>query len=335
MDEGSEGVCSTCSEERDMRRQHSALQREYTVEEQVARCNYCRAQADDETPLDEQGYCPTCSSLARCCLHDDLIAVGHCKSCRQEYCRKCLGFTDVCQSCTAKNKARAPKQAPPPAVKGTKKRAAGTSPIKEKDAPAASGKKEGTKRRDESAPLKGTKNLAKGAAPEPAEKDGKNKKKKAPTRGMIAMEQRMAAKAPPPKRFPVLAASAVGAVLCIVVLSGMFMHASSPEEQAKLRQEEMITVHRGVIEYYKENGKLPKKPEQIVSALRRLNVKGVEKLKISLGPVRNQVTPNTILVSGSGATFEVLASDDQGRVMTNSRGQPLALDQSYDSSSGR
>ncbi|MDB5100872.1 MAG: hypothetical protein JWM80_5293 [Cyanobacteria bacterium RYN_339] len=331
MDQGSEGVCSTCSEERDMRRQHSALQREYTVEEQVARCNYCRAQADEETPLDGQGYCPTCSTLARCCLHDDLIAVGHCKSCRKEYCRKCLGFTDVCQSCTAKNKSRPTKAAPPSTVKNVKKRAAGTSPMKE----SASGRKDGEgRRRDETAALKGggTKS-SKNAPAEP--ENGEKKKKKAPTRGMIAMEAKMAAKAPAPKRFPIIAAALVGAVGVIVFLSGTMLNASSPEGQLKLRQEEMVKVHRGVIQYYKDHGKLPSKPDQIVGTLRRMDVKGAEKLKIAMGMGQKGSPPNTILYAASGATFMVLAADDKGKVLLNSRGQPLSLDQSYDSSAGQ
>jgi hypothetical protein len=330
MDDGSDGVCSTCSEERDLRRQHSAVQREYTVEEQVARCNYCRAQADEETPLDAQGYCPTCTSLARCCLHDDLIAVGHCKSCRQEYCRKCLGFTDVCQSCTAKNKSRPAKAAPPPAVKSGKKRAAGTSPMKE-DAPAAR-KEGGTKRKKgDTAPLKGSTGKV---APDPADPDGKKKKKKAPTRGMIAMEQRMAAKAAP-RNFRVVAASVAGAFVCLLLLSGMFMHASSPDEQSRRLQEQMIVVHRGIVHYYKMNSKLPKSPDQIYAALGQLNVRNARKIHIAPKPPRVTSVPqapNSVLYEVQGSTFIVTAADSTGNILKDPRGDMVFLDQGFDSS---
>src|SRR5687768_12150539 len=83
MDERVAGVCSTCSEEQALRQQDRE-QRGADVAQNVPRCNYCRAAGDDETPLDEEGYCEACRVLPRCSDHSELIAVGHCKSCRQE-----------------------------------------------------------------------------------------------------------------------------------------------------------------------------------------------------------------------------------------------------------
>ena len=334
MDLGSEGVCSTCSEERDMRRQHSALQREYTVEEQVARCNYCRAQADEETPLDGQGYCPTCSTLARCSLHDDLIAVGHCKSCRKEYCRKCLGFTDVCQSCTAKNKTRPTKAAPPSvSSKPSKKKGTGTGPMKESAARAKDGpsgrKKGGTE------PLRGGERGSRGKGTTELDENGK-KKKRPPSRGTLVMEQKLASKAPSRRSLQILAASVAGALVCILMLSGAFLHASAPEEQARKMQEQMLTVHKAVMLYYKQNGTLPGNPDQIYGAMGSLRVKNPKKIHVGIlrGNDKGPFGPNTVLfmqIGGKG--FQVAASDSKGKVIMDPNGAMVALDQSYDSSS--
>jgi hypothetical protein len=332
MDDGSEGVCSTCSEERDMRRQHSALQREFTVEEQVARCNYCRAAADEDTPIDDHGYCPTCTTLARCCLHDDLIAVGHCKSCRKEYCRKCLGFTDVCQTCTAKNKLK-PVKAPPPAAaaRPLKKKASGTTPIKEgtvraKVAPVPVGKKKAKSAPLEVVPAKVARST------QELDENGK-KKKKPPSRGTLAMAAKLAAKSPARPRWQWLASGAVAFVI-VIALSGL-LHAGSPEDNSRHLQEQMITVHRGILHYYQLHNTLPKSANEIYTALADLKVPNPRSIHIARKPPRAKKVAgaaNSVLFDVTGGSFIVTAADATGSILTDPRGDMVFLDQSYDSS---
>lgn len=300
MDEGSEGVCSTCSEERDNRRQNSALQREYTVEEQVPRCNYCRVAADADAPHDEQGYCEACRTLARCCVHDELIAVGHCKTCRKEYCRKCLGFTDVCQTCTAQNKTKPLK--PPPAT--------AAKPSKAKK-PASAG--------------------AKGPAKSPGKSTAKNtaplaessSKQKAPTRGKLAMEAKLNARAA--KRGPgqIVIFGIIGAIACIWFLGSLVVNASSPESQSKLLQAQMKTVQKAVLHYFDKNKRLPLEPREIYQSLGELKVKDATKITILLyadrkpGSVLYRVNPpnNSFMIQGTNSKGEILAVDGQALVL--------------------
>lgn len=341
MDGGTEGVCSTCAEERDMRRQHSALQREYTVEEAVARCHYCRAAADEETPLDEHGYCPTCTTLARCCLHDDLIAVGHCKSCRKEYCRKCLGFTDVCQSCTAKNKSR-PKTAPPPPppARSGKKKTLGTTPIKEpaaKSGAAVTGRlKEGTRRKSEaSGPLKTEAAVGKGGKKKGTEElDEKGRKKpKPPSRGTLAMEARLAAKAPARKRSHLVIA-AVAVVAVVVIGLGSTMGKVSADDQSRKINDQMVSVHRAILHFYKANGKLPNSSDQVYRALADIGVHNARSIRLASKPqgrVMRSGEPDSVVIDLTNSTFTVMGTDKTGTLIKDPHGAPVFLDQTFDS----
>jgi hypothetical protein len=110
IDGGENGVCAECTTERKERQANSVLVRDFLPAAPIApvvsaaRCGYCRVLEDEETPLNEEGFCESCAILPRCVNHIDLVAVDKCKVCRQPHCRKCLGFTNICPSCTEKGK---------------------------------------------------------------------------------------------------------------------------------------------------------------------------------------------------------------------------------------
>lgn len=133
MEKGAEGFCATCAEDMADRRANSAIQ--------IARCAFCRAAEDPDTPLDKDGYCPVCAERTRCSTHPAALSVARCKGCRKPFCRQCLGFSDHCGACQASGRmAPAPPRRPAPAAKrpptptarppanGTKKAAAGPAP---------------------------------------------------------------------------------------------------------------------------------------------------------------------------------------------------------------
>lgn len=318
MDGGAEGVCKTCAEERSSRRESSAFQREYVVETVVARCNYCRAGEDETTTLDHDGYCEACRALPRCIQHGELIAVGHCKTCRREFCRKCLGFTDVCQDCTAKNK---------------------TKPLKEK-APtagaAAKSGKIGAKKAKQTSPMVGPA-AAKGKAKSMtgsrplAEPESKGKKKAAlpPSRGRKAMEEKLVNKSAGRTRSQIMVAATALAVGILVLISGAFMHAMSPEEQAKRMREQMITVHKGVVHYMKKVGKAPKDEGDIRRALSDMKAPNSARIVISFGVSQ----PSAVIYKPSrSGGFIIQATNERGELLQDS-GTPFYLDQYFDSSS--
>ena len=324
MDGGSEGVCKTCAEERTSRRENSALQREYVVETVVARCNYCRAAEDESTVLDHDGYCEACRALPRCVQHEDLIAVGHCKTCRREFCRKCLGFTDVCQDCTAKSKTKTKslKEKAPTAGAGTKSPKAAPKKAKPTEPAVAKAKTGGIKGKPGSKP--------------PAEPNTDAEKKASPslaTRGRKSLEQRLenqAAVAAAGRKPPTLVAVAsVLAIGILALVSGAYLHAMSPEEQAKRMKHQMVQVHRGVVHYMKTMKKAPRDEGEIRRALNELKVPGASKIAISVGA--NQPSCVIYKPSRSGG-FIVQATNERGELILDGPGSPAFLDQYFDSS---
>lgn len=324
IDGGGDGVCKTCYEERSSRQKDSAFQREYTVEAQVPRCNYCRAAEDESTTLDAEGYCDACRALSRCILHEELIAVGHCKTCRREFCRKCLGFTDVCQECTAKNKTRPLKEKAPSATAAPKsskspKKAKKTSPMEEPAAASGRGAK-GTK----GGGTKGLKGKSRQLEDEP---QPQKKGPKKPTRGQAAIEEKLTKKASARSRTQLLIAASILAVGMLVMVSGMYLHAMSPEEQARKLRDQMITVHRGVVHHYRKNGKLPKNSDDIQRALADLKIKGANKIKITL----KSADPGAVIYVPGQSGFMIQGADSKGELLTSPAGGPFYLDQYYDS----
>lgn len=320
MDGGGDGVCKTCFEERSSRQRESAFQREYTVETQVPRCNYCRAAEDETTTLDPEGYCDACRALSRCVLHEELIAVGHCKACRREFCRKCLGFTDVCQECTAKSKTkplkdRAPSAAAAPKSSKSPKKARKTAPM-EAPAPAARG----------SRGSKGTGSKSKPLPPEAGEPPKKGPKK--PSRGQAAIEEKLSKKAGTRSRTQMLIAASILAIGMLVMVSGMYMHAMSPEEQARRVKEQMIVVHRGVTHFYRKKGQPPKDIAEIKGALAEMRIKGANKIKISLSKGGE---PGAVIYIPGQSGFMIQGADNKGEVLKSPAGAPFTLDHYYDS----
>lgn len=102
LDGGGDGYCATCAEDIADRRANSAIQ--------VARCAFCRAAEDPETPLDQDGYCAVCAERTRCVTHPAALSVERCKGCRKPHCRQCLGFSDYCEPCRAAGRAAPPKR---------------------------------------------------------------------------------------------------------------------------------------------------------------------------------------------------------------------------------
>lgn len=319
MDEGAEGVCATCNEERNVRRETSAIQREYEVAQSVRRCNYCRVGEDDETPLDQEGYCEACRVLPRCTTHVDLIAVGHCKSCRSEYCRKCLGFTDICQDCQSKQKAQ-PKK---PGGASSAPRAGATSGT----SPAGARKKKRPAGTEADRPKKKRPPGAKGAAEDTEEK---KKKKKKPTRGEIALKEKQQAKTAGKLRMQVLVVGIVGALVCIVMASGMWMRAQSPEEQAKRLQEQMVMVHQGVFHYYRKMNQMPRTADDIKRALADMKNREGRSIRIHTG--EGSPPPGSVIFTpGEDTGFTIKATDHKGEFLKAQGGAPIMIDQYYDS----
>lgn len=321
MDDGAEGVCSTCAEERAFRKENSAVQRAYEVAEAVARCNYCRVASSDEAPLDAHGYCEACQALPRCTTHSDLIAVGHCKGCRQEYCRKCLGFTDVCQDCTAKQKVKPKKPAPAgaepagarkgasrgQAPAGARKRTAplgaepGAGPAGKRKRPAGAGKPSGKAEAGE---------------------DGVKKKPK-PSRGEAALQEKLKGERSP---LNVVIASVAGALVLLVLFSGMFLSAQSPEAQAKRIRQEMQLVHQAVMHYERKVGRLPAQPDEIKRALADMRAPNHKKIRIGLSPAE---APGGVVYARVGNRgFMITGADSDGNSLRDASGAVLYLNQS-------
>lgn len=323
MDNGGDGVCKTCYEENAIRATDSATRQDSAVDANVARCNYCRAAEDDVTTIDAEGYCDACRALSRCILHEELIAVGHCKTCRREFCRKCLGFTDVCQECTTKAKTKPLKEKAPSAAAAAKpskspKKAKKTAPMEE---PAARGAPKGAKT--------GTKNLKGGKGSKPLEEDvPAAKKPKKPSRGQAAIQEKLEKKSTGRSRTQVIAAASILALGILIMVSGMWMHAMSPEEQARKLKEQMITVHRGVVHHYRKNGRLPKNADDIRMALTDLKVRNASKIKISL----KSAEPGAVIYVPGQSGFMVQGADSKGELLKSAAGVPFYFDQYYDSS---
>ncbi|MEB3328798.1 MAG: hypothetical protein VKQ33_06160 [Candidatus Sericytochromatia bacterium] len=313
VDTGSEGVCRTCSEERAHRRESSAIQRAYDAPVvQARRCNYCRAPEDETLTLDGDGYCEACRDLPRCVAHSDLVAVGNCKSCRREYCRKCLGFTDVCQSCQTRQKTR---------------------PLTDRGGAAAGGAKPGPKKARKTSPIdsqppaarKGDREEAPAAA-RPAGKPGKKR-----SRGQVAIEEKLRAQQEAKQsRTRNLVLASVAALLLLMMSGGAYLHAMSPEAQAAKIHEQMVTVHRAVVHHYRKTNKLPQSVPEIRAALADLHVKGARRIKIAMeGDSR---TGAVIYVpSRTGSGFMIQGANSRGELLMAPNDAPLFLDQYYES----
>lgn len=308
MDGGGDGVCATCFEERQSRQESSAPAAE------VRRCNYCRAAEDDLTTIDEEGYCEACRVLPRCSDHSELIAVGQCKGCRQEFCRKCLGFTDYCQSCAAKEKAKPQVPRPPAAparpAGAKKKRPAGARP------PAGK------------APSKRGDGAGKASGKGPAEAGARKRK---PSRGREALQARLEAKSSGRGRVGIIVVAVVCALGLLTFLSGMYLQATSPEEQVKQLEDQMVVVHRAVRHYQHVVGHLPNSPRDIYRSLADMKVSNYRQIHVAL--LSTDLPKRSILYSHKGATFTICASDGTGNLLKTPSGGVISLDQSFDSSS--
>jgi hypothetical protein len=315
LDGGGDGVCRTCAEERAHRRESSAIQREYEAPAvQVRRCNYCRAAEDDSTTLDGDGYCEACRDLPRCVAHSDLIAVGNCKACRREYCRKCLGFTDVCQSCQARQKTRPLTDkggAAAAAGKPVTKKARKTSPI---EAPAPAARKGD----------KGGGGTAAATGP-----DGKPAKKR--SRGQAVIEEKLrSAHTSEQSKTKKLVLAAATAVVLLLMPAGAYLQAMSPEAQSAKIYEQMVVVHRGVVHHYRKTNKIPKSVPEIRAALEEMNVKGARRIKIAMDD--DSRTGAVIYApSQTGSGFMIQGADSRGELLMAPNDTPLFLDQYYES----
>lgn len=323
LDGGSEGVCQTCVEEREFRQKTSAVQREYTTEAVLPRCNYCRAAADDDTPLDADGYCPTCTILPRCVSHQDLIAVGPCKGCRRDFCRKCLGFTDVCPTCTANNRVKPKAQTKPMTAGGrspTRPMGKGSRGV---EAPAAKGKTGPIK----GPPGPGGTGKMKGGKAAPAE-EGKPKRGRG---GKEAIEAKLQAQNGGNMRTQL----AIAGVVLLLLLGGAFgflkANASSPEEQARRLQEQMVAVHKAVLAHQSRLQHLPRNQGELLGSLAEASVPDRKHLKLVMRPQNapplNRGEPNTVYYQAAGDGFIVLATDAEGKLLTDAKGGPIMLDQ--------
>jgi hypothetical protein len=267
--------------------------------------------------------------LPRCATHDDLIAFDHCKSCRAQYCRKCLGFANVCEACTIKQKANPPKPPKPAAAAG------GTGAMKRPDgAKRGTGpvkKGEGPPRPKRPRPP-GATPAGKGASAGARRKKGEPEldekgrpKKKPPSRGTQAMEAKLQTKMAPNARMQMIATFVViGA--CVIVLAGSFvMRASSTESQSKVIQEQMVTVHQAAVAYYKENKRWPPTPDAVKDELIKMGAKGAKNIKVADKP-----TPSAVVYQLSGEDgFLVTGADAKGEVIKTANGSPIALDQYF------
>lgn len=315
LDQGTEGVCKTCAEERETRRSNSALNRTYeTPAAPVKRCNYCRAAEDEQTSLDEEGYCEACRALPRCIAHADLVAVGHCKTCRREFCRKCLGFTDICQACQAKPKTR---------------------PLTDKAAAEAARGGKPAKKARQTAPMDG--GGTKGGKPKPRAPKGKDGGEatapKRRTRGQSAIEEKLRAQnANRPKTRLIVFASVLALGLLLLV-SGTYMHAMSPDAQAAKLREQMFVVHRAVVLHYKKTDRFPSSPAEISATLETMNVKGARRIRISSSHTR---APNTIIYAQNrnGAGFTIQGADNRGELLLDPNQMPYMLDEYSDTGNG-
>jgi hypothetical protein len=315
LDGGEDGMCANCTE--DSNRRASAV-----VAEEVARCKYCHIAEDDETPLDTDGYCGTCAALPRCATHDDLIAFDTCKGCRQQFCRKCLGFNNVCEACTAKQKAAPPRPPRPPAEKagaakrpdGAKK---GAGPAKRPDGPKP-------KRPRPPAADEAPKRRKKG---EP-ELDAKGRpKKRPPSRGTQAMEAKLQAQAAA-KRRPMIIAGAVVGLVVVTLLVGMFRPMSAEDFNNRIRPQ-MVAVHKAVLMYYRENRSLPRSEGALKAKLDSMPGDELKGLKLKFGGSPDG--PGQVVYKKRGEGFVVQATDQKGELMLGETGMPLTLDESYDS----
>jgi type II secretory pathway pseudopilin PulG len=324
LDGGEDGMCANCTEDRARRAQA-------VVAEEVARCKYCRIAEDDETPLDHDGYCGTCAALPRCATHDDLIAFDNCKSCRAQYCRKCLGFNNVCESCTAKQKAAPPRPPKPataerPAGTGAIKRPPdgakkpGTGPVKR---PADGGPPKPKRPRPPAAQAEGAKPGAKRKKGEPELDEKGRPKKRPPSRGTQAVEAKLQSSMGGRARKQFIAVGVVVGAVAIVLLSGLVMRASSTEEQTKQVQDQMVEVHRAVSHYYKQHSRLPSNGEEIKTTMVALGVKNAKRIKIT-----DKLAPGAVFYQLSGEEgFVIMGGDSKGEAIKTGSGAPVTLDQ--------
>lgn len=336
VDGGEDGVCAECTAS-------NANQAAAAQAEEVPRCKYCRIAADDETPIDHDGYCETCAALPRCATHSELIAFDACKSCRSQYCRKCLGFNNVCEACTARQAAapRPKPAAPKPGATGPVK--AGTGPVKSGTGPVKGGTgaiKKGTGptgRPDAPRPKRPRPPGAAGPAkpgtgrkkPE-SELDEKGRpKKRPPTRGAAAIEAKMQQSQMGQRaRMQLIAAVVVVGAIAMVLLSGWVMRANSTEESSKQVQAQMVEVHRAVVRFHKKHNRLPTNEDDIKRTLKTMAVPNAARYRISLEPGK----PSSVVYQLSGEEgFMIMGVDGKGQLVQNSDGTPVTIDQYYDS----
>jgi hypothetical protein len=339
LDNGADGMCEECAGARDRQAAMAAV-------EEVERCKYCRIASDEETILDMDGYCASCAALPRCATHDDLIAFDACKSCRQQYCRKCLGFNNVCEACTLKQKAAPPRPKPPASAGGTgavKREGAkagtgavkkgtgavkkGTGPIKGGTGPIKAEAGDRPKPKRPRPPGPGAKPTdAKGRKrPEPELDEKGRPKKKPPSRGTAAMASKMDAQLAGRARKQMVAMAVVIGAIAIILMGSMMVKASSPEAQTKAVQEQMVAVQQAVVAFNKSHSHWPASAEDIRGQLTQMGVPGASKFKIATKPA-----PSTVIYQLSGEDgFLITGTDAEGQVLKSSNGNPIALDQYF------
>lgn len=328
LDGGKDGVCATCYEED----AHRAERAERAAATEIRRCAYCRAMEDDETPLDPHGYCGSCAALTRCATHEEAIAFGQCQVCRSQYCRKCLGFEDICTGCKAKAAA-----ADRPKPQGTKKlpNAGGTNKLGTdelpKKRPAGAPTKRGTGTQRPGTGKPGTGRTGTGKTGTGKVGTGKlGAEAKPPTRGQAAIQARLQVSSKPIPRTWLIGGGVAAVVLVLGLLVMLMSGGNSAEAVTERMQRRAVSVHQAVVHHYHKSGKLPQRPEEIKQALRTLKVEGASKIRIALDEKRAR--PESVIYKRDGETnFIIQASDREGELLKRDDGQVFYLDQFFDS----
>jgi hypothetical protein len=332
LDEGENGVCSTCMEEQRSRDAARVVKSQDEMAE-GRRCHYCRVAEDAETRLDYHGYCETCAVLNRCHVHEEAIAIGHCKSCRREYCRKCLGFADVCQTCTAQKKTK-PLQAPAqPAAKSGSAKPVG----KKSEKTAATKAPVATASRTERKPLGKTETAAKAASGGIGIKAGGLTQTKdvpggsgASGEGKLRLKQEPAneasAKPAARRRLPMVLGASVLLVVGALIYSGVLL-GGAPAGKTLPMDEQMKSVHRGVVGFTRKYRRIPHGLSELQEAV---NLELGQQAGISLS-TKKTTLPKTVIYQQSGNGYVITATDEHGGPVINN-GIPIRLDQYSDTS---
>ncbi len=332
LDEGENGVCSTCMEEQRSRDAARVVKSQDEMTE-GRRCHYCRVAEDAETRLDHHGYCETCGVLNRCHVHEEAIAIGHCKSCRREYCRKCLGFADVCQTCTAQKKTK-PLQAPPqpvakngstkPVSKKSEKTAATKTPVATASPTErkSSGKTEtAAKAASGGISIKVSGQTQTKAAPGSSGAGGEGK-----PRSKQELDKEASAKPAARRRLPIMLAASVLLMVGVLIYSGV-LFGGAPAGKDLPMDEQMKSVHRGVVGFTRKYRRVPRSLSELQEAV-NLELGGQAGISLS---IKKTTQAKTVIYQQSGNGYVITATDEHGGPVIL-KGIPIRLDQYSDTS---